>query len=126
MLLDIELGLEDPSCVASVPTPPAVKRPVELVVPLAMVLPVPMLELGVPIVMVLAVPVVGHVAPVKVVLVPEIGPGLIPGVASSVAPMGIPVDDTGDPAPMPSGDVIPSGDGPGNAPVPPTCAAAEP
>lgn len=47
--------------------------------------------------------------------------GLTPGVASSVAPSGIPVVPTAAPAPMPSGEVTPSE---GN-PVPPlTCANA--
>jgi hypothetical protein len=47
--------------------------------------------------------------------------GLTPGVASSVAPIGIPVDATGGPRPMPSGDVIPRG-GPGEMLGPPTWA----
>jgi hypothetical protein len=42
--------------------------------------------------------------------------GLTPGDASSVAPKGMPVGATGEPGPMPSGDVMPSG-GPGE-----TCA----
>jgi hypothetical protein len=53
--------------------------------------------------------------------VPEVD-GLTPGDASSVAPRGTPAGATGEPVPMPSGDVIPSGE----VPVPPTCAAAEP
>jgi hypothetical protein len=52
--------------------------------------------------------------------------GLTPGEASSVAPMGIPVGATGAAGPMPSGDVKPSGDGPGDVPIPPTCAKAAP
>ncbi len=52
--------------------------------------------------------------------------GLTPGVASSVAPKGIPVGATAEPGPMPSGDVMPSGDGPGEMLVPPTCAQAAP
>jgi hypothetical protein len=36
--------------------------------------------------------------------------GLTPGDASSVAPRGIPVGAIGEPGPMPSGDVMPSGD----------------
>jgi hypothetical protein len=35
--------------------------------------------------------------------------GLTPGVASSVAPNGIPVAPTGAPGPIPSGEVTPSG-----------------
>jgi hypothetical protein len=46
--------------------------------------------------------------------------GLIPFVASSVAPMGIPVGETGEPGAMPSGDVAAM---PG-VPIPPTCAKA--
>jgi hypothetical protein len=38
------------------------------------------------------------------------GGGLTPGVAISVAPIGIPTGDTGEPGPIPSGEVIPSGD----------------
>jgi hypothetical protein len=47
--------------------------------------------------------------------------GLTPGVASSVAPIGIPVGATRDPRPMPSGDVILRG-GPGEMLGPPTWA----
>jgi hypothetical protein len=49
--------------------------------------------------------------------------GLTPGAASSVAPSGTPTGPTGEPAPMPSGDVMPSG---GDVPVAPTCAEAVP
>jgi hypothetical protein len=52
--------------------------------------------------------------------------GLTPGNASSVAPSGIPVGATGAAGPMPSGDVMASGEGPGDAASPPICAAAEP
>jgi hypothetical protein len=48
--------------------------------------------------------------------------GLTPGDASSVAPKGTPVGATGEPGPMLSGEVMPSGE----VPVPPTCATAEP
>jgi hypothetical protein len=54
--------------------------------------------------------------------VPEVD-GLTPGDASSVAPSGTPTGPTGEPAPMPSGDVMPSG---GDVPVAPTCAEAVP
>jgi hypothetical protein len=50
--------------------------------------------------------------------------GLTPGVESSVAPMGIPVRGTAGAGPIPSGDVIPSGDPDG--PIPPICADTEP
>jgi hypothetical protein len=50
--------------------------------------------------------------------------GLTPGVESSVAPMGIPVRATAGAGPIPSGDVIPSGDPDG--PIPPICADTEP
>ncbi len=55
--------------------------------------------------------------------VPEVI-GLTPGVESSVAPMGIPVRGTAGAGPIPSGEVIPSGDPDG--PIPPICADAEP
>jgi hypothetical protein len=57
--------------------------------------------------------------------VPDVN-GLTPGDASPVAPRGIPVGATGEPGPMPSGDVMPSGEGPGEMLIPPTCAKAEP
>jgi hypothetical protein len=46
--------------------------------------------------------------------------GLTPGDASSVAPSGMPVGATGALGPMPSGDVMPSGEGA----IPPICAEA--
>lgn len=49
--------------------------------------------------------------------------GLTPGVVSSVAPSGTPVTPTGAPAPIPSGEVMPSGGV--TAPMP-TCANAAP
>jgi hypothetical protein len=52
--------------------------------------------------------------------------GLTPGVASSVAPRGMPVGGTGKAGPMPSGDVTPSGKDPGEMLTPPTCAKAGP
>jgi hypothetical protein len=52
--------------------------------------------------------------------------GLTPSVGTWVAPRRRPVGGTGAPGPMPSGDVMPSGEGPGVMPVPPTCAKAEP
>lgn len=57
--------------------------------------------------------------------VPDVN-GLTPGDASPVAPRGMPVGATGEPGPMPSGDIMPSGDVPGEMPTPPTCAKAEP
>jgi hypothetical protein len=94
--LDIEFRLEDPNCVASVLTPPGLKSPVEVDVPPVTALPVPVLE---------------HVVLGRLG-VPEIGPGLMPGVMSSVAPMGMPVDPADTPGIIPSGEVglIPSGD----------------
>jgi hypothetical protein len=50
--------------------------------------------------------------------------GLTPGDASSVAPIGIPVRGTAGAGPMPSGEVIPSGDPSGDGPIPPICAEA--
>jgi hypothetical protein len=68
--------------------------------------------------------------------------GLSPGVASSVAPIGISTGPTGEPGPMPSGEVTPSGElelgpvaptgepGPMPSgevgPITPTCAQAGP
>jgi hypothetical protein len=51
--------------------------------------------------------------------------GLTPGDESSVAPMGMPVRGTAGAGPMPSGDVIPSGEPSGDGPIPPICAEAE-
>jgi hypothetical protein len=70
--------------------------------------------------------------PVQVVVLSVAGPsgeapdviGLTPGDASSVAPKGIPVAGTWGAGPMPSGDVIPSGDGADG--IAPTCAEAAP
>ena len=50
--------------------------------------------------------------------------GLTPGDESSVAPMGMPVRGTAGAGPMPSGDVIPSGEPSGDGPIPPICADA--
>jgi hypothetical protein len=52
--------------------------------------------------------------------------GLTPGDASSVAPKGRLVGATGEPGPMPSGDVMPRGEAPGEMLIPPICAKAEP
>jgi hypothetical protein len=52
--------------------------------------------------------------------------GLTPGDASSIAPKGTRVRATGEPGPMPSGDVMPRGEAPGEMLIPPTCAGAEP
>jgi hypothetical protein len=58
------------------------------------------------------VPVVEHVVPLPgieiVPVTPLVGPGLIPGDASSVAPIGIPVPPTDTPGLLPSGEVMPS------------------
>jgi hypothetical protein len=51
------------------------------------------------------------------------GAGLTPGVVSSVAPSGMPAAPTGEPGPMPSGEVVPSGDVEGMSPP---CASAGP
>jgi len=117
VLVDIVLVPEVPGCVAPMPvlTPPASKSP---------------LEPGVPII---AVPIPVLVEPKQVVPAPNVDaprpndPGLTPGVASSVAPMGIPVGATEEPEGlMPSGEVEPIPKfGPGAA-IPPTCAWPEP
>ena len=91
--LDIAPTLADPSWVVPAPTPPALKSPGELDVPVIMGLPVPMPE---------------HVVTAGPAFVAETGPGLMPGVGSSVAPMGTPVAPTGEPGPIPSGEVEPT------------------
>jgi len=53
-------------------------------------------------------------------------PGEVPCGTISVAPRGIPVGATGAGTPMPSGEVMPSGDGVGAPPIVPTWAIAEP
>jgi hypothetical protein len=72
-----------------------------------------------------AVPAVEHVVPVfgiAAVLVESVGAGLIPGDASSVEPRGMPVGETAETVPMPSGEVAPMV-GVGLA-IPVTCAKA--
>jgi hypothetical protein len=54
------------------------------------------------------------------------GIGLTPSAGTSVAPRRRPVGGTAEPGPMPSGDVMPSGEAPGVMTIPPTCADAEP
>jgi hypothetical protein len=51
---------------------------------------------------------------------PGVVPGEVPGTISSVAPSGIPIGATGGAAPMPSGEVMPSGEGVGAPPPAPT------
>jgi hypothetical protein len=51
---------------------------------------------------------------------PGVVPGEVPGTISSVAPSGIPIGATGGAAPMPSGEVMPSGEGVGAPPTAPT------
>ena len=65
-------------------------------------------------------PVAEQVMPAPANPVVPLVAGLIPDVASSVAPIGIPVGETGEPEAMPSGEVaaIPG------VPIPPTCAKA--
>jgi len=55
-----------------------------------------------------------------------VAPGDVPCGTSSAAPRGIPVGETGAAAPRPSGDVMPSGEGPGAPPIVLTWATAEP
>jgi hypothetical protein len=52
--------------------------------------------------------------------------GLTPSIGTSVVPRRRPVGGTAEPGPMPSGDVMPSGEGSGVMPIAPTCANAEP
>ena len=53
-------------------------------------------------------------------------PGEVPEGMISVAPRGMPVGATGGGAPIPSGEVMPSGEGVGAPPIVPTWAIAEP
>jgi hypothetical protein len=56
------------------------------------------------------VPTVEHVVlllGIEIVPVTPVGAGLMPGDAISVAPRGMPVGETVEPAPRPSGDVAP-------------------
>jgi hypothetical protein len=72
-----------------------------------------------------AVPKVEHVVPllgIEIVPVTPVGAGLTPGDAISVEPRGMPVGETVEPAPMPSGEVAPRV-GVGLA-MPVTCAMA--
>jgi hypothetical protein len=73
-----------------------------------------------------AVPMVEHVVPLlgmKIVPVASPGAGLTPGDAISVEPSGMPVGETVEPVPKPSGEVVPMV-GVGLA-IPLTCAIAE-
>ncbi|WGD50088.1 hypothetical protein QA641_31315 [Bradyrhizobium sp. CB1650] len=86
--------------------------------------PVPLVELPMPEVAVCIAPVVlEHAEGVVIALeADELDViGLTPGVASSVAPSGTPVTPTGAAAPIPSGEVTPSG---GVTALMPTCATA--
>jgi hypothetical protein len=55
-----------------------------------------------------------------------VAPGDVPCGTSSAAPRGIPVGEIGAAAPTPSGEVMPSGEGPGAPPIMLTWATAEP
>jgi hypothetical protein len=106
-----------PDAVPAMPPPSKVDIPVPIDVP---VIEVPAPDVAPPMpehVVLLAVNASGDVPDVN---------GLTPGDASPVAPRGMPVGATGEPGPMPSGDIMPSGDVPGEMPTPPTCAKAEP
>jgi len=110
VLVDIVLVPEVPGCVAPmpVPRPPASKSPPDIPV-----IAVPMPALVVP----------EHAVPAPSVDAPD-GPGLTPGVTSSVAPMGSPVGATEEPEEglRPRGEVEPIPKfGPGAA-IPPNCA----
>jgi hypothetical protein len=113
-LLGAELRPAVPVCAASVPTPPALKRPPE---PIAVV-PLPVPEPATP-----GTPALKQAVAVStpIPVVALTGAGLMPGVASSVVPRGIPVGPTEEPPEgIPSGEVVPI---PGLIPV--TCACAQ-
>ncbi len=110
MLVDSAPVPEVLGCMAPmpVPTPPASKSPLDPGVPVIAV-PIPTLV------------VLEHAVPAPSPDAPN-GPGLTPGVTSSVAPMGIPEGETGEPGLMPRGEVEPIPKfGPGVA-VPLNCA----
>jgi len=104
-----------PDAVPAMPPPSKVDIPVPVDVP---VIEVPVPDVAPPAlehVVLLAVNPIGDVPDVN---------GLTPSDVSPVAPRGIPVGGTAGAGPMPSGEVMPSGDEPGE--IAPTCAAAEP
>jgi hypothetical protein len=110
---------DTPALDIPVPTDvPVIELPRPDVVP-AIELPVPEIVGGLPKeVCGIEPPMPEHCVAVPIVDVPSIG--LTPGVLSSVAPMGMPVGATGEPGPMPSGEVgLRLGTG---LAVPPTCA----
>ena len=108
----VVIGAADPGSVAPdlAPTPPPLNCAVELDVPDMMALPMPRL--------VIALPGLEHaVADATTLEVPEV----TPGVASGVAPNGIPVGATAVPEVlMPRGEVVPIPEV--GVPMPPTCA----
>jgi hypothetical protein len=113
----LPVAVQVPDAVPAMPPPSKVDIPVPVDVP-AIEVPVPDVAPPMPEhVVLLAVSPTGDV--------PDVA-GLTPSDVSPVAPMGIPVGGTAEAGPMPSGDVMPSGDAPGDVPIPPTCAAAEP
>lgn len=106
-----ELDIADVAAVAGVAVPTAIPPPSKLVVD-------PNIDDG-------GVPTVEHVVPllgIEIVPVTPVGAGLIPGDAISVDPRGMPVGETVEPIPMPSGEVAPMV-GVGLA-IPLTCAMA--
>jgi hypothetical protein len=112
---------ETPALDIPVPTDvPVIELPRPDVVPMVEV-PVPEIVGGLPKdVCGIEPPMPAHCVTLPIADVPSIG--LTPGVLSSVAPKGIPVGATGEPGPMPSGEVAPMlGTG---LPIPPTCANA--
>jgi hypothetical protein len=114
---------DTPALDIPVPTDvPVIELPRPDVVP-AIELPVPEIAGGLPKeVCGIEPPMPEHCVAVPIVEVPSIG--LTPGVLSSVAPMGMPAGATGEPGPMPSGEVgLRLGTG---LPIPPTCASTGP
>jgi hypothetical protein len=91
-----ELDVADVAAVAGVAVPTAIPPPSKLVVD-------PNIEDG-------GVPTVEHVVPllgIEIVPAMPVGAGLIPGDTISVDPRGMPVGETVEPVPMPSGEVAP-------------------
>jgi hypothetical protein len=106
-----EIGISDVTAVAGAALPAAIPPPSKLEVD-------PNIPDG-------AVPKVEHVVPapgIEIVPVTPVGTGLTPGDPISVEPRGMPVGETAEPVPRPSGEVAPMV-GVGLV-IPPTCAIA--
>ena len=124
----LPIAAQVPDAVPAMPPPskpdiPAVDVAVPEDVPVTELLPIPKDVCGIEPPMpehIVTLPVVGPIGDAPDVI------GLTPGDASGVAPGGMPPSAPRVPGPMPRGEVMPSGEGPGEMFIPPTCAKAEP